>query len=161
MNKASKPMRQPNFLIFLTDQHRADHLGCYGNPVVRTPNIDAIAGRGWRFERCYVSNPVCMPNRGAMMTGRMPSVTGARGNGVPLPLESVTFADVLSEFGYRTALIGKSHLQNMEDRPPRCRRRHRYRPAPACATPKRAGWTCMTRPTGRSCAPAGSGLNTS
>ncbi|MGB3070772.1 MAG: sulfatase-like hydrolase/transferase [Ottowia sp.] len=111
-------MRQPNFLIFLTDQHRADHLGCYGNETVRTPNIDAIAGRGWRFERCYVSNPVCMPNRGAMMTGRMPSVTGARGNGVPLPLESVTFADVLSEFGYRTALIGKSHLQNMEDRPP-------------------------------------------
>ena len=111
-------MRQPNFLIFLTDQQRADHLGCYGNRVVRTPHIDALAGRGWRFERCYVSNPVCMPNRGAMMTGRMPSVTGARGNGVPLPLESVTFADVLSEFGYRTALIGKSHLQNMEDRAP-------------------------------------------
>lgn len=111
-------MRQPNFLIFLTDQHRADHLGCYGNPVVRTPHIDALARHGWRFERCYVSNPVCMPNRGAMMTGRMPSVTGARGNGVPLPLESVTFADVLSEFGYHTALIGKSHLQNMEDRAP-------------------------------------------
>ena len=109
---------QPNFLIFLTDQHRADHLGCYGNPVVRTPHIDALAQRGSRFDRFYVSNPVCMPNRGAMMTGRMPSVTGARGNGVPLPLESVTFADVLSEFGYHTALIGKSHLQNMEDRPP-------------------------------------------
>lgn len=111
-------MRQPNFLIFLTDQHRADHLGCYGNTTVRTPHIDALAAGGWRFDRCYVSNPVCMPNRGAMMTGRMPSVNGARGNGVPLPLESVTFADVLSEFGYRTALIGKSHLQNMEDRAP-------------------------------------------
>lgn len=111
-------MHQPNFLIFLTDQHRADHLGCYGNPVVHTPHIDAIAERGWRFDRCYVANPVCMPNRGAIMTGRMPSVHGARGNGVPLPLESVTFADVLSEFGYRTALIGKSHLQNMEDMAP-------------------------------------------
>lgn len=111
-------MKRPNFLIFLTDQHRADHLGCYGNAVVRTPHIDALAGAGWLFERSYVANPVCMPNRGSMMTGRMPSAHGARGNGVPLPLESVTFADLLAEFGWRTALVGKSHLQNMETVPP-------------------------------------------
>ena len=109
---------RPNFLIFVTDQHRADHLGCYGNAVVRTPQIDALAATGMRFERSYVANPVCMPNRGSMLTGRMPSIHGSRGNGVPLPLEEVTFADVLGEFGYRTALIGKSHLQNMEDKPP-------------------------------------------
>lgn len=109
---------QPNFLIILTDQHRADHLGCYGNPIVRTPHIDALAGAGMRFERNYVANPVCMPNRGSIMTSRMPSTHGARSNGIALPLESVTFADLLSEFGYRTALVGKSHLQNMEDRPP-------------------------------------------
>lgn len=111
-------MSTPNLLIFLTDQHRADHLGCYGNTVVRTPDIDALAHGGWRFDRTYVANRVCMPNRAAMMTGRLPSINGARGNGTPLPLESVTFADVLSDFGYRTVLIGKSHLQNMEDRPP-------------------------------------------
>ena len=110
-------MSSPNFLIFVTDQHRADHLGCYGNPIVRTPNIDALAQSGWRFDRTYVTNPVCMPNRGSMMTGRMPSSHGVRGNGIPLPLNSVTFADLLSEFGYRTALVGKSHLQNMEDTP--------------------------------------------
>lgn len=109
---------KPNFLVFVTDQHRADHLGCYGNRYVKTPNIDALATQGWRFDKAYVANPVCMPNRGSMMTGRMPSIHGARGNGVPLPLESVTFADVLAEFGYHTALIGKSHLQNMEDRAP-------------------------------------------
>lgn len=109
---------KPNFLVFVTDQQRADHLGCYGNTRVRTPHIDALAANGWRFDRAYVANPVCMPNRGSMMTGRMPSTHGARGNGVPLPLESVTFADVLAEFGYHTALIGKSHLQNMEDRAP-------------------------------------------
>lgn len=107
--------QRPNFLIFVTDQHRADHLGCYGNAVVRTPQIDALAAAGMRFERSYVANPVCMPNRGSMVTGRMPSIHGSRGNGVPLPLEEVTFAEVLAEFGYRTALIGKSHLQNMED----------------------------------------------
>ncbi|MBE7942268.1 MULTISPECIES: sulfatase-like hydrolase/transferase [Ramlibacter] len=115
---------QPNFLIFITDQHRADHLGCYGNPIVRTPHIDRLAEQGQRFERTYVANPVCMPNRGSIMTSRMPSVHGARSNGVPLPLESVTFADVLSEAGYRTALIGKSHLQNMEDNPPLLPPRH-------------------------------------
>lgn len=110
--------KQPNFLIFITDQHRADHLGCYGNPIVRTPHIDALAQAGTRFDRTYVANPVCMPNRGSIMTSRVPSVHGARSNGVPLPLESVTLADLLSEFGWRTALIGKSHLQNMEDKPP-------------------------------------------
>ena len=107
----------PNFLIFITDQHRADHVGCYGNTIVRTPHIDGLAKTGTRFSRAYVANPVCMPNRGSIMTSRMPSVHGARGNGIPLPLESVTFADLLSEAGYRTALIGKSHLQNMEDKP--------------------------------------------
>jgi arylsulfatase len=110
--------KAPNFLVFITDQHRADHLGCYGNPIVRTPHIDTLAANGTRFEKAYVANPVCMPNRGSMMTGRLPSIHGGRGNGVPLPLESVTFVDLLSEAGYKTALIGKSHLQNMEDRPP-------------------------------------------
>lgn len=108
----------PNFLIFVTDQQRADHLGCAGNPVLRTPHIDALAAQGTRFTHAYVNNPVCTPNRGSMLTGRVPSLHGARGNGTPLPLESVTFPALLAEFGYHTALIGKSHLQNMEDTPP-------------------------------------------
>ncbi|MCB1999985.1 MAG: sulfatase-like hydrolase/transferase, partial [Rhodoferax sp.] len=111
-------MQRPNFLIFITDQHRADHLGCYGNPVVRSPHIDALARHGARFDKAYVANPVCMPNRGSIMTARMPSAHGARSNGIALPLESVTFADLLAESGYHTALIGKSHLQTMEDKPP-------------------------------------------
>lgn len=109
---------QPNFLIFITDQHRADHLGCYGNAIVRTPHIDALARAGTCFDRAYVAAPVCMPNRGSIMTSRMPSVHGARSNGVPLPLDSVTFTELLGASGYRTALVGKSHIQNMEDVPP-------------------------------------------
>ena len=104
-----------NFLYFITDQHRADYLGCAGHPVLKTPNIDRIAGRGSRFDRFHVANPVCMPNRASLMTGRMTSVNGVRHNGIPLPLNSTTFVDVLRQNGWDTALIGKSHLQNFTD----------------------------------------------
>jgi arylsulfatase A-like enzyme len=104
---------KPNFLFFITDQHRVDHLGCYGNPIVRTPNIDGIAADGLRFENFYVACPICMPNRIVLMTGRMPTVNGSRHNGIPLDLDAVTFVDLLRDAGYRTALIGKSHLQDM------------------------------------------------
>ncbi len=109
---------RPNFLLFITDQHRADFLGCYGNRVVRTPHIDSIADRGVRFDNFYVSNPVCMPNRATLMTGRTPSVHGVRHNGIPLSLKSNTFPAMLRAAGYSTALIGKSHLQNFTDFPP-------------------------------------------
>jgi arylsulfatase A-like enzyme len=110
-------MPQPNFLLIITDQHRADHLGCAGNPVVRTPNIDALASRGSRFANMYVACPVCMPNRASIMTGRLPSLHGVRHNGVPLSHDATTFVDVLRAAGYHTALIGKSHLQNFTGLP--------------------------------------------
>ena len=110
---AAARSRRPNVLIFMTDQQRADHLGCYGNPVLRTPHIDALAAGGVRFDRFYVNAPVCMPNRAALATGRMPSVAGVRMNGVPLPLDAVTYAEVMRAAGYRTGLIGKAHFQIM------------------------------------------------
>ncbi len=108
----------PSFVLFCTDQQRADFLGCGGHPALRTPHIDGIARGGVQFTRCYVSSPQCMPNRSTMMTGRSPSVHGVRTNGIPLPLRSNTFVDLLRAKGYRTALVGKSHLQNMLDAPP-------------------------------------------
>src|SRR3979411_385750 len=110
-------MTRPNVLLFITDQHRVDYLGCYGHPVLKTPNIDSIAARGMRFERFYVATPVCMPNRATLMTGRMPSVPGVRSTGSPLSLQSNTFVDALRASGYATALVGKSHLQNFSDIP--------------------------------------------
>lgn len=103
--------QKTNFLFFITDQHRADWLGCMGHPVVKTPNIDALAARGSRFENFHVASPVCMPNRASLMTGRMPSVHGLRHNGCLLPKRANTFVDVMAKGGYRTASIGKSHLQ--------------------------------------------------
>ncbi len=105
--------KKPNFLFFITDQHRADHLGCYGNPVVKTPNIDGLAARGTRFDRFYTATPICMPNRATLMTGRMPSLHGARHNGIPLSMNATTFVDIMRAAGYDTALVGKCHLQSI------------------------------------------------
>ncbi len=109
--------QRPNFLFIITDQHRADHLGCYGNPIINTPNIDAIAGQGTRWENFYVANPICMPNRASIMTGRMCSAHGARHNGIPLSKDHTTFVELLRDASYRTALIGKSHLQSFTGLP--------------------------------------------
>jgi len=109
--------KRPNFLFFITDQHRADYLGCAGHPILRTPHIDSIAARGTRFDNFHVATPVCMPNRASLLTGRFPSVHGVRYNGCDLSYRASTFTQVLQAAGYQTALIGKSHVQPMTDQP--------------------------------------------
>ena len=108
----------PNFIFFITDQQRADWLGCYGHKIVRTPNIDSIADNGTRFNNFFVASPVCMPNRASLLTGRYPTQHGLRYNGCTLPHRANTFVDVLSKAGYKTATIGKSHLQPFTDKDP-------------------------------------------
>lgn len=109
---------RPNFLFIITDQHRHDFLGCTGHPVLRTPHIDSIAARGTVFNRFYVATPVCQPNRSTLVTGRMPSLHGVRSNGTSLDMRASTFVEGLRVAGYATALVGKSHLQNMTAYPP-------------------------------------------
>ena len=111
-------MQQPNFLFITTDQHRADHLGCYGNAQIKTPNIDMLAQKGLRFDKFHVATGVCMSNRASIMTGRMPSLHGTRCNGIPLARNATTFVELLRASGYLTGLVGKCHLQNMTDMPP-------------------------------------------
>lgn len=104
---------RPSYILFITDQQRFDHLGCNGHPVLKTPNIDELAAEGVAHDRFYVASPVCMPNRASLMTCRMPSSHGVRSNGIPLARSNVTFVEMLRAAGYDTALIGKSHLQNV------------------------------------------------
>lgn len=113
--------KQPNFIMIVSDQQRADWLGCAGHPVINTPNIDALAADGVRFSEFHTASPVCMPNRASILTGRYPSVHGLRYNGCALTSRANTFVEVLKAAGYKTAAIGKSHLQpftaNPVDRP--------------------------------------------
>lgn len=108
---------RPNFLFIITDQHRADHLSCAGHPVLKTPHIDSIAAKGTKFDRFYVATPVCQPNRSTLVTGRMPSLHGVRSNGIPLDMRASTFVEGMRVNGYSTALVGKSHIQNMTGLP--------------------------------------------
>ncbi|MXV88344.1 MAG: sulfatase-like hydrolase/transferase [Acidimicrobiales bacterium] len=103
---------QPNVLFIITDQQRADHVGFASNDVVRTPNLDALAARGMVFDNAWVANPVCMPNRSTIMTGRMPSSHGVVFNDRSLEPGANTHVRQFKNSGYRTALVGKSHLQH-------------------------------------------------
>ena len=106
---------RPNVLFIICDQLRADHLGFAGNPIVRTPNIDRIAAGATLFDRAYVNNPVCMPNRSTIMTGLMPSAHGVIFNDRSLAPNHNTFVAQLRRAGWRTGLIGKSHLQTRRE----------------------------------------------
>ena len=99
-----------NVLFIITDQHRADHMSCAGNTVLKTPNLDKLANEGVRFTSAYVANPICMPNRASIFTGLYPNMHGIRTAGMNLPESTPTFTETLRESGYHTAEIGKIHL---------------------------------------------------
>jgi arylsulfatase A-like enzyme len=105
-------MNQPNVLLIVCDQLRADHVGFGGSPYIETPNLDRLAARGRVFERAHVANPICMPNRASMITGRAPSAHGLVGNQGALLWTTNTFVRALRRAGYRTAHVGKADLQN-------------------------------------------------
>jgi len=108
-----------NVLFIITDQQRADHLSCMGNPLLRTPHIDSIANDGVRFTNYFCSTPICMPNRASFFTGLYPSVHGTRSNGINLNSELPLLSGILSNSGYHTCNVGKLHFNfyaNSNDR---------------------------------------------
>lgn len=103
--------QRPNILCIITDQQRADHLGCAGNPVLQTPHLDSLAEDGTRFERAYVNCPLCMPSRATLFTGETPRGHGVRTNGIPLDPRIPTMPQALAANGYRTHSVGKLHMR--------------------------------------------------
>ena len=99
-------------ILFITaDEQRFDALGCTGGKVAKTPHLDEIASEGINYRKAYVNNVTCMPSRATMITGQYPATHGVFTNGVPLPIDAPSFSSHLNAHGYKTALIGKSHLE--------------------------------------------------
>ena len=109
----------PNIVFILTDDQGPWAAGCYGNPEIRTPNIDRLAAEGVRFENFYCTSPVCSPARASLMTGRIPSQHGVHdwirdGNMPPDAARYIEgfacYSDILAANGYVCGLSGKWHL---------------------------------------------------
>src|SRR5215467_3299060 len=102
--------RKPNFLFLLADDHAAYVMGCDGNPLASTPNLDRLASEGTRFTRHYCNSPVCTPSRQSFFTGQMPSMAGVTVLKTPLANDKPTIAKQLRGAGYHTAVFGKMHF---------------------------------------------------
>ena len=100
----------PNIVLVMSDQHRADMMGCAGDPSVLTPSLDALAAEGVRFSRVSCQGPLCMPSRASFMTERYVRDHGVYTNWAEIPTDSPTYAWALREAGYHTSLLGKAHL---------------------------------------------------
>jgi choline-sulfatase len=100
----------PNILLIMSDQHRASVMGCAGDPVVQTPNLDRLAAEGIRFEHVYCQGPLCMPARASLLTERYVRDHGVYRNSWDTPAHLPTFVGDVAAAGYHTSCIGKMHL---------------------------------------------------
>ncbi|PSL06847.1 arylsulfatase A-like enzyme [Haloactinopolyspora alba] len=109
--------RSPNMLFLMTDQHRVDTLGCYGNPHVASPNLDALAAGGTRFDACFTPSAICTPARASLLTGVLPfrhrllaNYERNVGYSEELSDEFVPFSRRLRDAGYNVGIEGKWHV---------------------------------------------------
>ena len=101
--------KKPNILFLMTDQHRADCLGCAGNSIIKTPSFDRIAREGAYFQHAYSSTPTCIPARAALLTGQSPWHHGMIGYGKVAERYPFEMPRALNDAGYYTFAIGKLH----------------------------------------------------
>ena len=119
--KRSAPAK-PNLLFIITDQQFADAMSCrMGQQFINTPAMDELASRGLLFTRAYSSNPLCMPWRNSVFTGRYPHETGVTQNAKPQvpmdPKELMSLGNYFKAAGYDTPYVGKWHLCYPENDP--------------------------------------------
>jgi len=105
-----------NVVFILSDQLRADCVGCYGNTIIRTPHIDALASRGTRFDRAFAQHPQCAPSRASFLTGRYPHENGAISNHTAMAEAEATVGERFIDAGWRSIGLGKLHLFDVKER---------------------------------------------
>ena len=103
----------PNIILIMTDDQGWGQTGYYDHPVLKTPNLDAMAENGLRFERFYAAAPVCSPTRASILTGRTNDRTGVMDHGYALRKQEKTIAVALKKAGYATGHFGKWHLNGL------------------------------------------------
>ena len=108
----------PNFVLVMADDQGWGDMGYNGYPGLKTPNFDALAREGLRFDNFHAAAPVCSPTRGSVMTGRTPNRFGCFSWGHPLRPQEVTIAEALKKAGYRTGHFGKWHLGSVQKNSP-------------------------------------------
>lgn len=114
----SAPAKRSNILLVLSDDHSYPHVGCYGNPDIKTPNLDRFAAQGLRLDRAYVACPQCVPSRAAIMTGRSPVAIAMTRFSAPLARDVVTYPELLRGQGYFTGVAGRTfHLDGAANTP--------------------------------------------
>ncbi len=105
--------QQPNIIFVMADDMGWGQTGYRGHPVLETPNLDAMAADGLRFERFYAGAPVCSPTRASVLTGRANDRTGVLQHGYALRRQEKTIAQALKQAGYVTGHFGKWHLNGL------------------------------------------------
>ena len=101
---------KPNILFIFPDQHRGDVMGCAGNPVAQTPNLDRLAAEGVTFTRCCTNSPLCMPARASLISGQYVNEHGVWSNSINGDRHGPSHVRNIRDAGYHTAVIGKTHL---------------------------------------------------
>src|SRR5437867_13307028 len=110
VSQPAKLPRNPNLIVFLPDQQRADTLARYGGKKVHAPNLNKLAFQSVVFERTYVTHPVCTPSRSSRMTGTWPHINGRTRNSVPLDRRFRAFPELMEGKDDHTAYMGKWHI---------------------------------------------------
>ena len=108
-------MEPKNLIIIMSDQHQRNVSGCYGHDIVRTPHLDALAGRGVRFDAAYTPCPVCVPARAAFATGKYVHQIGTWDNAHPFTGSVESWHSLLRDRGHQTVSIGKLHFRSDGD----------------------------------------------
>ena len=108
-------MKPRNLLFIMSDEHSRRVLGCYGHPMVRTPNLDRLAARGVRFTDAYCNSPICVPSRASFHTGRFPHQIRFWDNAMPYDGSVPSWGHRLTEAGNCATSIGKLHFRSTED----------------------------------------------
>lgn len=108
-------MKRPNIIFYFSDQQRWDTLGCYGQSLNVTPNLDRLAKEGVLFENAFTCQPVCGPARACLQSGKYATQIGCHRNALALPQNIKTLADCFHDAGYDTAYVGKWHLASNRD----------------------------------------------